>query len=198
MSRILLIFLALLVILVFPSTWFLYNSSKDGVVAEMIAASQNDDVDAMAARFKWDDVRANLKDRISSQKRAMGSYGNMVGPDASKVDEIVDYYVQSENLEIAYIYHDRLFPDVDEQAFIRDIAFAPPFGFSILMGYPKDAENAPTVDPLLQEQLQARFIFRLDGLTWKVHEINLPIFMVPTRTYQQPALQYFKQRAGVR
>mgnify|MGYP000386188141 CR=1 FL=1 len=196
MSRISSILVLLIFIVVFPSTYFLYHSSKDGAVEEIIAASQSDDVNAMAERFDWESVRQNLKDKITAQKRTMGNYGTLIGPDISKVDEIVDYYLKPENIEIAYIYHDILFPEVTEEQFIRNIAYAPPFGFSILMGYPKDAPSTQSVDPLLQEELEARFIFRLDGLTWKVKEINIPIFMIPTRTYSQPALQHFKQRAG--
>lgn len=196
MPKFIFIPLVLIFILAFPSTYFLYNNSKDNVVQEMISASHAEDVSAMNERFHWEEIRATLKEKIKSQKRMLGNYGGVIGPDITKVDEIVDYYAQPENIEIAYIYHDIIFPDVPEDAFIRDISFTPPFGFSILMGYPKNSPSARTIDPLLQERLQARFIFRLDGLTWKVHEIELPIFMVPTRTYGQPALQHFKQRAG--
>ncbi|MGM0422185.1 MAG: hypothetical protein ACQEQL_03700 [Pseudomonadota bacterium] len=184
------IFIAVLII-IGPLTWYFYESSKEDVVAEMIAASENEDVEAMAARFKWDELRVQLKENIRARKAALGSYGTSIGPAVSQIDDIVDYYVQPENIELAYYYHNELFPDVPENAFIREIAYAPPFGFSILMGFPTEVDTGLSVDPMLQDRLRARFIFRLDGLTWKVHEINIPIYIVPRRAYDRPALERF-------
>jgi len=184
------IFIAILLI-IGPISWYFYDSSKDDVVAEMIAASQNEDVEAMAARFKWDDLQNQLKDDIKAKKAALGSYGTAIGPSVSRVDDIVEYYVQPQHIELAYYYHNKLFPKVPESAFIREVAYAPPFGFSILLGYPTEITTGPAIDPMLKDRLEARFVFRLDGLTWKVHEIKLPIYMVPRQVYDQPALERF-------
>lgn len=180
-----------IIIIAGPVVWYLYSSSKDDVIAEMIAASQNNDVSTMAERFHWEDIRAQLKTDIRARKNAMGSYGTMIGPDLNKIDDVVDYYVQPENIEIAYYYHAELFPDTPESAFIQNISYVPPFGFSVLLGYPEQNSSTQKIDPVLSSRLQLRLIFRLDGLTWKVRKFEVPIFMVPRRTYGRPAIEYF-------
>ena len=184
------IFLAILII-VGPLTYFLYTSSKDAVIDELIMAANTKNAEVMAERIHWDVVRQNTIDDLKSKKATMGSYGTLIGPPKDKIDEIINYYIQRPNIELAYYYHEKLFDNLDPNAFIRDIAFAAPFGFSVTLGYPIEYEGEYQVDPALKQQLKTRFVFKLDGLTWRIQEINIPIFMVPRRIYSRPALEQF-------
>lgn len=185
------IFLCL--VLVFgPTLYYLYHSSTEDLVQELITASQKNDISAMADRFSWAETREATADDIKSKKRVLGSYGRSIGPPLGKIDDIVEYYIRPENIKIAYDYHDRILKNIDEEEFIRSMGFVAPWGFEVTLGYPLNYEGELEIDPVLKEQLKATFVFRLDGLTWKVHEIQLPIFMVPHQTYQRPAVERFK------
>jgi len=184
------IFIAWIVIA--PVSWFLGDYVRESVIEEMITASQNNDVAAMANRFAWDDLRVWLKEDIAEAKRNLGANGAMLGPTPSKINEVVDYYVQPENIDIVYYYHDLLFPNLKEEDFIQSTGYYPPFGFYVTLGYPEEVTtgNAALL-PVMRDRIKARFVFGLDGLTWRVKQMHVPIFMVPKNTYPQPAVDRF-------
>ena len=186
--------LIFVLILLSPLVYYFYTTSRDAAIAEMIGASENNDVAAMAQRFDWDTLRAQMKEDITAQKKAAASYGDLMGPTLGRVDEVVDYYVQPENIELAYYYHEQLFPEAPEDAFIYEITYQPPFGFGVLLGYPQHSSVPGAENPILRERIKARFIFGLDGFTWKVQDIDTPLFMVPKKTYDRPALERFGPR----
>mgnify|MGYP003667242659 CR=1 FL=1 len=169
-----------------------YFFSKDRVIAEVIAAAQARNATALSARIDWEGLRVFLKEDISKMKRTLGSKGGNVGPSLSQVDAVVDYYAQPENLGLLYHYRDLLFPKLPEEAFIDSIGFFPPYGFYIVLAYP--AAGGPALGDmgaLMKDRLKARVVFRLDGLTWKVSELHLPIFLVPRQSFSVPAIEYF-------
>ena len=184
------IFLIVLII-IGPTLYFIYDTSKDRVISELIEATVNKDQTTLSNRFNWDVVRQNTIDDLKSEKAALGNYGSAIGPPKSKIDEIVNYYIQPQNIELAYYYHEKIFDDLDPNAFIRDISFKAPWGFSITLGYPIEFEGKHHVDPVLKQQLKTRFVFRLDGMTWKIDTLEIPIFMIPHQTYSRPALEQF-------
>lgn len=182
--------LLILVLLSLPIGYFIY-SSKDRVITELITAAQNNDLSAMSARVNWEDTRSFMKQDTANTKKALGGYGDNIGPDLSKIDEVIDYYIQPENIALLFHYRDRLFSDVTERDFIESISFAPPFGFHVKLAYPENAAKGRDMNALLKDKLKARIVFRMDGLSWRVKEIHVPIFMMPKRGYSIPAPQYY-------
>ena len=170
-----------------PAVYFFYDYSRDAVIDELVAASQKNDVTVFAARVDWEALRGFLKNDLAAQKRS--PLGSSFGPDLSQIDKVVDYYVQPENIDIAFYYHEDVFTGIPERDFIVAEGFAPPFGFSMTLGFPKsvDAKEIPAA----KDRLKARFVFRLDGLTWKIKEMHVPIFMVPRHVYSTPAVKVY-------
>jgi len=170
----------------------IYFFSKERVIAETIAAARARDATALSARIDWEGLRVFLKEDISKMKRTLGSKGSDIGPPLSKVEAVVDYYAQPENLGLLYYYRDQLFPKLPEEAFIESTGFFPPYGFYIMLSYP--AAGGPAMGDmgaLMKDRLKARVVFRLDGLTWKISELHLPIFLVPRQSFSVPAIDYF-------
>ena len=184
-------FLMVFILIFGGVSYALLAISRDNVIDDLIIASQKDDVQTMQARVEWDATRANMIADLEKTKRALGSYGSVIGPDLDEMDDIINYYIQADHIDLAYYYHAQIFDDLDEREFIRDIAFAPPWGFAVTLGYPMNFEGGRVADATLRRELKARLIFRLDGLTWKVHNIELPIFIVPRRIYPRDALEKY-------
>ena len=124
-------------------------------------------------------------------KNVLGSQGASVGPSLSQVDAVVDYYAQPENLGLLFHYRDLLFPKLPEEAFIESTGFFPPYGFHVVISYPDGGPALGDMGALMKDRLKARAVFRLDGLTWKVSELHLPIFLVPRQSFSIPATEHF-------
>ena len=173
--------------LIAPAFYFFYEYSRSAVIDDLVAASQRNDVAAFAERVDWDELRAFLKADLAAQKKS--PLGSSFGPELSQIDKVVDYYVQPENIDIAFYYHDDVFTGVPERDFIVAEGLSPPFGFYMTLGFPKsiDAKEVPAS----KDRLKARFVFGLDGLTWKIKEMHVPIFMVPRHVYSTPAVKVY-------
>ena len=178
------------VLLVFVLVGALGIHSKNAVVGEIIAASRRGDVAGFAARVDWVPLRAFLKQDLTAQKKSLGAYGEAMGPPLSRIEKVVDYYVQPENIDIAYYYHEELFPQVKEEDFIDSTGYAFPFGFQVTLGFPKDV-SVEDVPQVMKDRMKARFVFRLNGLTWKIKEMHVPLFMVPAYVYDTPAVKVY-------
>lgn len=171
--------------------FYLLDHSKDRVIGEVIASAHAKNADALSGRIAWDGLRAQLKESIAEQKKQLGQYSTNIGPNNEQIAPVVDYYVRPENLAILFHYHDVLFPDVPEGDFIDSAGYYPPFGFHVTFGYPK---NRPVSDPamaLLKDRVKVRAVFKLDGFTWKISELQVPIMLVPRQTYPEPAVKLF-------
>lgn len=185
------IFLAI-VVLSLPAGYYAYDSSQKAVIAEMVAAAQQSNVSAMAARVDWESLRSYLKTDIDDQKRFLGPRGAMVGPAQGDIARVVDYYVQPQNIDILFYQRLRLFPGVAVEAFIERVIFAPPFGFKVTLIYPKGAATSDPVMALMRDRVKVDIVYRLDKtLTWKIKEMGVPIYLVPRTVYPQPATQLF-------
>lgn len=173
------------------STFYFLNYTKDRVIDEVVAAADRHDVNAASARVDWEDLRAQLKASIAEQKKQLAQYSANIGPNENQIGPVVDYYVQPENIGILYHYHDVLFPKVPVRDFIDSASYYPPFGFQVTFGYPK---NRPVSDPslaLLKDRIKVRAVFTLDGFTWKISQLHVPVVLVPRQTYPQPAIRLF-------
>lgn len=168
-----------------------YFFSKDRVIDETIAAARARNATALSSRIDWEGLRVFLKEDIGKMKRTLGSKGGDIGPSLSQVDAVVDYYAQRENLGLLFYYRDLLFPKLPEEAFIESTGFFPPYGFYVVLAYPEGGPALGSMGALMKDRLKARAVFRLDGLTWKVSELHLPIFLVPRQSFSVPAVEYF-------
>lgn len=187
-----LIILALIgLLLAAPVTLLL--ASQQSVQADVIAAAERGDVQALAARVDFDKLRVFLKHDLKAKKADTSpigaAYAN-AGPAAANIDQVVDYYVQPENIAILYAMRQSAFENIPVERFIVRQGLSPVYGFQMTFGLPPEAlpEGAARV---AAERFQVRAVFRLSGLTWKVHELHVPLFMVPKHTYSQPAVDIF-------
>ena len=180
----------LLLLSIIPAGAYFYSHSREAVIAEFVRASQNNDVNAMANRIDFVSVRASLKEDLKRQK-SPGLFVAQGGPALDSIDRVIDYYVQPENIAILYYYYDMTFEGIAETQFIREKGYTPLLGFQIVLGMPDTATKGDAMVSSMREQVKARLVFGLDGLTWKVKEIYMPAFMVPAHTYSQTALEVF-------
>ena len=187
----------LLLLSIIPAGAYFYSHSREAVIAEFIHASQTNNVNAMAERIDFASVRESLKQDLKRQK-APGLFVAQGGPGLDAIDRVVDYYVLPENIAILYYFYDMTFEGVAEAQFIREKGFEAPFGFQITLGMPAEGVKGDAMVSAVRDQVKARLVFGLDGLTWKLKEIYMPAFMVPAHTYSQTALEVFgpKSRLG--
>jgi hypothetical protein len=179
-----------LVLLALVVAGFCYVHSKSAVIDELIAASRRADVAAFSSRVDWEVLRANIKQDLAAQKKNMGEMGASMGPAAGQIDKVVDYFVQPENIDIAFYLHTEMFPQVKEEDFIDSTGYAFPFGFYVTLGLPKGGGNND-IPQMLRDRLKVRVVFRLDGLTWKMREMHVPLFMTPAHAYDVPAVKVY-------
>lgn len=165
--------------------WFI---SKEAVIDDLIEASRRADVAAFSDRVDWEGLRESVKTDLAKQKKMIG--GDQMGPPAGEIPRIADYYLQPENVDILFYYREELFPSVPEREFIHKISYAPPYGFTVTLGFPKSLATAE-MPAVMRDRMKAWVTFRLDGLTWKARELSMPLFMVPRQVYSAPATQIF-------
>jgi hypothetical protein len=183
------LYILIALILISPLTWFGYTYSRDATIAGMIEASKQDNVDAFASYVDWEGLRAQLKQDLTAQKKS--PIGASFGPEASKINDVVDYYVLPENIAIAFYYHAEVFENLPEENFILSKGYAPPFGFQITLGYPQNVSGGGAEIAAARQRIKAKFVFGLDGLSWKIKEMHVPIFMVPRHVYSTPAVRVY-------
>ncbi len=173
--------LIILFLMLAPIAYFVTVTSKNGVVAEMIEASKRDDAAAISARVNWQALRNFVKDDITQAKKANIYFANM-GPTLTQIGPVVDHYLRAENVPLLFYLHDKMFKGTPEEAFIESTGFAPPFGFYVRLAYPTVGPGNPAPEIRgLRDRLQVRFVFRLDGTTWRITEMHVPLYMVPSQ-----------------
>jgi len=182
-----------LAVLAAPAGYFAYASGKSAVVAEMIDASRRDDAEAFSKRIAWEDLREYLIADITGQKKAMGTLGAGIGPNEKNIPPVVNHYVQAANIPLLFYYHAALFEGVKEEDFIDKTGFAPPFGFFVVVGYPKNVPVRHDMAAALRDRLKVKAVFRLDGFTWKLREMHVPLFMVPEQAHALPDVETLKR-----
>ncbi len=174
---------------------FLFYSQK-AVEAEVAAAIERGDVAGLAARIDFDNLRSFLKQDLLAEKNDKSPIGGLyagTGPDISKIDAVVDYYVQPENIAILYEMRDTAAKDIPVTAFIVGRSFAPLYGFALTFGAPPELTKDSGARAIA-DRYRVRLVFRLRGFKWQVSEMHVPIFMVPAFTYSQPAVDIYAPR----
>lgn len=167
--------------------------SQQKVEAEVVAAVNQADVAALAARVDFDKLRVFLKQDLQAKKADKSPIGSLyanAGPSAGNIDKVVDYYVQPDNIAILYYLRESTFEQIPVERFIVGRGFSPLYGFSLTFGLPPEAVQDGAARAAA-ERFQVRVVFRLSGLTWKVSELHAPMFMVPKHVYNQPAVDIF-------
>jgi hypothetical protein len=164
---------------------------QNKVLTEMIAASRKDDVAALAARVDWESLRAFVAEDLAAQKKFVGAQGATIGPAEAEITKVVDYYLKPENIDILYYQHQKRLPQSREEDFIGGQGYAPPFGFQVTLVYPKKAVTADPILSAIKDRIKVKFVFGLDGLTWKVKEMHVPLYLAPSQTYEVPAVKIF-------
>lgn len=168
-----------------------YVVSKGKVVDEMIDAAHRADVTAFSNRIDWAGVREYAKADLTKQKGGLG--GDQMGPAKGDIPRVVDYYMQPANLDVLFYLREELFPNIPEKDFIQSVSYSPPYGFTVTVGIPKNmgTVGGGDVPEALRDRLRAWATFRLDGLTWKVREFTVPLFIVPPHVYDTPAVEVY-------
>lgn len=180
--------LVVLFLMLAPVVYFITTTAQSSVVAEMIEASKRDDASAIAGRVNWEATRNFVKDDIRQSKKG-GAYFANLGPTDNNIGPVVDHYLREENVPLLFYFHDKMFPGTPEDAFIESTGYAPPFGFYVTLAYPKVAPGNPSAEMRgLRDRLKVRFVFRLDGTTWRIKEMHVPLFMVPSQPGVLPVI----------
>lgn len=173
---------------------FWYASARS-VPAEVIAAMEQGDVAGLAARVDFDALRAFLKEDLRAKKNDKSPIGSLTagaGPSMDKIDSVVDYYVQPENIPIIYAMRDSAARDIPVEKFVVSRGYVAPYGFSLTFGAPpellKDGARA------IADRYRVTVVFTLSGGAWKITEMRVPLYMVPQFTYSQPAVDIYAPR----
>lgn len=180
--------LVLLFLMLAPVIYFITTTAQTSVVEEIIEASKRDDAAVISGRVNWEATRNFVKDDIRQSKKAGAFFANL-GPTDTNIGPVVDHYLRKENVPLLFYFHGKMFPGTPEDAFIESSGYAPPFGFYVTLAYPKVAPGAPSAEMRgLRDRLKVRFVFRLDGTTWRIKEMHVPLFMVPSQPAPLPAV----------
>lgn len=180
--------LIILFLMLAPVVYFVTLTAQTNVIEEMIAASKRDDATAIAGRVNWPALRNFVKDDILQSKKG-GIYFANLGPSETNIGPIVDHYLREENVPLLFYFRDKMFPGTPEDAFIESAGYAAPFGFYVTLAYPKVAPGNPSTEMRsLRDRLKVRFVFRLDGTTWRIKEMHVPLFMVPSQPNPLPVI----------
>ena len=183
---------------------FLVTSfTKKAVIDEIMQNAENDNVEELEKRIDFPALRRNLKDHIKAQKDAVQKIGigNLDGgPARNNIDGVVDYYVQPENIKVLLALKDRHFGNASVDAFLHNTGWVSPFSpltWQAVFGLPvagmnrNDDPRAALVNRA-RSSVQVKLVFRLDGLTWRVREMHVPLFLVPERPYNRPLTDIFR------
>lgn len=167
----------------------IYKYSSAKVIDELVMSVHNKDVAAVSARIDWEDLRVQLKTDIAAQKKAYGQAGAGIGPIDSRIPAIVDHYIKEDGIKTAFYYREQLFRDVPERDFIDSTGFALSFGFQVTLAYPKSQAVANPMAMAMRDRMKVKLVFGLDGFTWKIREMHVPLYMVPADTGALPDLR---------
>jgi hypothetical protein len=167
----------------------IYKYSSAKVIDELVMAVHNKDVAAVSARIDWEGLKAQLKEDIAAQKKAYGQAGTAIGPIASRIAPVVEHYIKEDGIKTAFYYREQLFKDVPERDFIDSTGFALPFGFQVTLAYPVSQAAANPMAMAMRDRMKVKVVFGLDGFTWKIREMHVPLYMVPADTGALPDLR---------
>lgn len=170
---------------------FGYFYSSDAVIEELIAASQKNDLATFERRIAFDDLKDFLKEDIATRKQKLGPQAASMGPAPDDIPRVVDYFVKPENIEIFFYYHDEVFKDIPERDFIDSIRFSPPFGFKVTLALPEGAVKQNEMALALRDRLRVGVIFTIKDFSWKITQMDVPLYMVPRHVYNTPAIDIY-------
>lgn len=162
--------------------------SKDRIVDELVEAARADDAQALRDRLDFRALRSFLKSDLKKKSKAVrgGSVTIPIGPEPDKIDEIVDFYIQPERIDLLLALKPKIFPDADPQDFVWDVDFRGPFSFAVTVGYPAEDEQ----QTLYSERMSTvKFVFKGHGWKWRAKEMHVPLFMVPRDTYSDDEIE---------
>lgn len=167
----------------------IYKYSSAKVIDELVLAVRNKDVAAVSARIDWEGLKEQLKTDIAAQKKAYGQAGTGIGPIATRIPAVVDHYIKEDGIKTAFYYREKLFANVPERDFIDSTGFALPFGFQVTLAYPTSQAAANPMAMAMRDRMKVKAVFGLDGLTWKIREMHVPLYMVPADAHALPDLR---------
>lgn len=180
----------------FLLSWGVVSKAERNILPPVIAAFDAGDVTALEQRIAWDKLQDFLRKDI--EKRMRNAPNATEGEkSAAVIADIVEYYVQPENLRLLLQYKNHLFAQHKTQNFISDIKWSPFLSFDMVLGYPvheADISADPrTKTPVqrLRSHIQVTARFTLVGGVWKITELHVPLHLIPRHTYTRPAIEHF-------
>lgn len=168
-----------------------FNMATRGTaIDDLKEATRKADIEQFSKRINWEDTRAfTLADIISKKEKQPHNID--IGPSLSRAAEIVEFYIQNDNIALLYFFKDKLFPDLSEDRFIWDTGFYGLNGFYVTIGYPLGyIPEGWQQEPPLSRVLRVQVLFELQGLSWRVVGLKVPLFMVPRKTFDIPEEAY--------
>lgn len=178
--------LAIGVVLAFG--YMITSFAQNRVTDELVQAFESGDIETLQERVDWESLRHSLIVSMKKEQELIhDKRRNFRADEGYKVEDIVDYYLQPENIDLLFYFKNRRYPRENARAFIRDTDYAPILGFYVELGRP--VKDNRTMD--YYDLVSPRLYFGLDGLTYKLKEMHVPNIFLPTRTYEESALDHF-------
>lgn len=163
--------------------------NRDAVIQDMLTAATRGDTLTLERRIAWDDLRANVKDDLKQAKENQAEAVGNIGPPISRIDELVDYYIQPENLDFLLVLKQSVYPHIQYSAFIHRDGFDPVLGFYVDVGPARDENAADSNLPSFADRTRVRLYFTVEDGRWMITNMHVPMFMVPTRIIPKQVLQ---------
>ena len=119
------------------------------------------------------------------------------GPPEEKIDEIVEYYARPENFKVLFKLKEKHFSTAKAADFVHSSGLSGPFSWSVTFGLPVTKKEKGLSDERqalvsrVRSALEVSVIFTLDGLTWKISRVQVPLFLVPDKTYNKPLTEVY-------
>jgi len=180
--------------LLYVGIYALFNYlSRQAVVDNLLIAASAEDSEKIEERIDWNKLRNFVRKDLIQKSNAVraGGQGIPIGPTTDKIPELVDYYIQPEKIGMAFRLRKAVFPEHAPSDFLRRVSFDGPFAFDVSVGYPQTSGDE-ILQPTFTEQMSmVRFVFRLQGWTWKIEEMHVPLFMVPRKIYTEQEIEAF-------
>lgn len=154
------------------ASWMLFqNASKKAVINEIATAAREGDFHKLKTQTDWESVKDSLKKNLIERGVNLAA---VTGDHEQAVEELVDYYVRPESLPSLLYYYNVSLGHVNPEAFVRDVRFSGITEMTIEIAPPPQLDK-----PWMNNLEPVRAKFALDGLEWKLKDLDAPDYLIP-------------------
>jgi hypothetical protein len=156
------------------AAWMLFqNAAQKAVIHELAVATRDGDIHKLKSQTDWESVKESLKKDLKERGVTLAS---KTGDNDKAVDELVDFYVRPESLPSLLYYYNVSLGHVNPEAFVRDVRFSGITEMTIEIAPPPQLDK-----PWMNSLEPVRAKFALDGLEWKLKQLDAPDYLIPPK-----------------